>query len=82
MPANWQTVTIPAGQTEATIPLSLDTVSVPPGRARKADGGRWSGHDRPRWHLEEAGTETKVVLSKAAAEDVVLSYKADVEDVD
>lgn len=76
----WQTITIPAGQSEVEVDVPFDNISVPPGKVRKADGSKYSGHDRPRFDLDESGTKTKIVLHVPASEDVKFQYKNEEEE--
>lgn len=76
MAANWQSVTIPSGQQASDpIDISADDVSVPPGKARTASGGRVKGKD---FTVEEVDADScQIVLVQPAVEDVTFKVKAE-----
>jgi hypothetical protein len=78
MPADWQEVTIAAGQSESEeIAISYDEISIPPGKLTKADGSKFQGRDRPRYDVEQTDAGCKIVLQGPATEDLVFRVKSE-----
>lgn len=78
MVANWQTVVIKAGSSGSeNIDIPADQLDAPPGHVAKADGIKFHGNDRPKFHIEPNADNTgsRIVLEHEATEDLHFDVK-------
>jgi hypothetical protein len=74
--AQWQDVTIAAGEIEsAEIPIPYEEIVVPAGRITDADGQKVQRADRPKYDVEESGSGSKIVLAAPADQDLTFKVK-------